>query len=52
MLFPSMEVLQAFGANEELTKIRREAVAIIESGVMTPILENYFTNYPDAFIKH
>ena len=35
MLFPSMEVLQAFGANEELTKIRREAVAIIESGVMT-----------------
>ena len=52
MLFPSMEVLQAFCANEELTKIRREAVAIIESGVMTPILENYFTNYPDAFIKH
>jgi len=29
MLFPSMEVLQAFGANEELTKIRRDAVAII-----------------------
>jgi len=24
-----MEVLQAFGANEELTKIRRDAVAII-----------------------
>ena len=23
MLFPSMEVLQAFGANEELMKIRR-----------------------------
>ena len=52
MLFPSMEVLQAFGANEELTKIRREAVAIIESGVMAPISEDYFTNYPDAFIKH
>ena len=37
MLFPSMEVLQAFGANEELTKIRREAGAVIESGIMTPI---------------
>ena len=35
MLFPSMEVLQAFGANEELTEIRREAGAVIESGVMT-----------------
>ena len=52
MLFPSMEVLQAFGANEELTKIRREAVAIIESGVMAPILEDYLTNFPDAFIKY
>jgi len=52
MAFPSMEVLQAFGANEELTEIRREAGAVIESGVMTPISEHYFTNYPDAFIKH
>jgi hypothetical protein len=52
MLFPSMEVLKAFGANEELTEIRREAGAIIESGVMTPISEDYFTNYPDAFMKH
>jgi hypothetical protein len=52
MLFPSMEVLQAFGANEELTEIRREAGAVIESGVMTPISEDYFTNYPDAFMKH
>ncbi|MDB2464518.1 hypothetical protein N9W55_02010 [Amylibacter sp.] len=52
MLFPSMEVLQAFGANEELTEIRREAGAVIESGVMTPISEDYLTNYPDAFIKH
>ncbi|MDB4839023.1 hypothetical protein OAH74_04120 [Amylibacter sp.] len=38
--------------NEELTEIRREAGAVIESGVMTPISEDYFTNYPDAFIKH
>ena len=52
MLFPCMEVLQTFGANEELTEIRREAGAVIESGVMTPISEDYFTNYPDAFIKH
>jgi hypothetical protein len=52
MLFPSLEVLQAFGANEELTETIREAVAVIESGVMTPISEDYFTNYPDAFILH
>ena len=52
MMFPSMEVLQAFGADEELTEIRRQAGAVIESGVMTPISEDYFTNYPDAFIKH
>ena len=47
-----MEVLQAFGTNEELTEIRLEAGAVIESGVMTPISEDYFTNYPDAFIQH
>ena len=52
MMFPSMEVLQAFGADEELTEIRRQGGAIIETGVMTPISEDYFTNYPDAFMKH
>ena len=52
MLFPSMEVLQAFGANEELTEIIRESGTVIESGAMTSISEDYFTNYPDAFIKH
>jgi len=52
MLFPSMEVLQAFGANEELTEIRRQADAVIESGIMTPISSDYFTNYPDAVIEH
>ena len=52
MMFPSMEVLQAFGADEELTEIRRKGGAVIETGVMTPISEDYFTNYPDAFIKH
>ena len=52
MMFPSMEVLQAFGSDEELTEIRRQGGAIIESGVMTPISEDYFTNYPDAFVRH
>ena len=52
MLFPSMEVLQAFGANEELTEIRREAGAVIESGIMIPISSDFFTNYPDAVIEH
>ena len=52
MLFPSMEVLQAFGSDNELTEIRRQAGAVIETGVMTPISEDYFTNYPDAFVKH
>ena len=47
-----MEVLQAFGADEELTEIRRQGGAVIETGVMTPISEDYFTNYPDAFMKH
>ena len=52
MMFPSMEVLKAFGSDEELTEIRRQGGAVIESGVMTPISEDYFTNYPDAFVKH
>ena len=52
MMFPSMETLQAFGVDQELTEIRRQAGAVIESGVMTPISGDYFTNYPDAFIKH
>lgn len=52
MMFPSMEVLQAFGSDEELTEIRRQAGAVIESGVMNPISDDFFTNYPDAFIKH
>ena len=52
MMFPNMEALQAFGADEELTEKRREAGAVIESAVMTPISDDYFTNYPDAFIKN
>ena len=52
MMFPSMAVLQAFGADAELTEIRRQGGAVIKSGVMTPISEEYFTNYPDAHMKH
>ena len=52
MMFPSMEVLQAFGADTELAEIRRKGGAVIESGVMIPTLEEYFTNYPDARMKH
>ena len=47
-----MEELKAFGANEEITKVRREAGIVIESEVMTPISENYLTNLPNAFMKH
>ena len=52
MMFPSMEAIQAFQGDEELTEKRRLAGAVIESGVMTPISGDFFTNYPDAFISH
>jgi uncharacterized protein (DUF1330 family) len=52
MMFPNMEAIQAFRDDDELTEKRREAGAVIESGVMTPISDDYFTNYPDAFIKN
>jgi hypothetical protein len=52
MMFPSVEVLQSFGSDEELTEIRRQAGAVIETGVMTPISEDFFTNYPDTYMKH
>ena len=45
--------------DEILTEIKfslatrdKKGGAVIETGVMTPISEDYFTNYPDAFIKH
>ena len=50
--FESVEAMQAFGADKELTETRREAGAVIESGVMTPISDDFFTNYPDAFMQH
>ena len=50
--FESVEAMQAFGADKELTETRRQAGAVIESGVMTPISDDFFTNYPDAFMQH
>ena len=52
MKFDSVEAMQAFGADEELTETRRQAGAVIESGVMTPISDEFFTNFPDAFMRH
>ena len=50
--FESAEAMQAFGDDNELTEIRRQAGAVIESAVMTLISDNFFTNYPVAFMKH
>ena len=47
MEFSDLEALQAFGANEELTEERRQAGAVIESGVMTIMAEDEFlTSFP------
>ena len=50
--FESIEAMQAFGADKELTETRKQAGAVIESGIMTPISDEFFTNYPDAFMQH
>ena len=52
MTFYDMAVLQTFGSNDELTKIRRQGGTVIDGDDMTPTSNNYFTNYPDAFIQH
>ena len=52
MQFPSMEALKGFKDDDELTKKRIEAGAVVESMVMTPMSDEYFTNYPNAHIKH
>ena len=52
MMFSDMAALQVFGSDDELTEIRRQEGAVIDGGDMTPISNNYFTNYPDAFIQH
>ena len=45
MQFPNMEALQAFRDDKELTEKRKEAGAVIESAVMTPISDEYFTKF-------
>ena len=50
--FDSLEALKSFGADEELTEERREAGAVIESGVITIMSDDFFTNYPEPFIKN
>jgi len=52
MMFPNMEAIQAFRDDDELTQKRREAGAVIESNVMTPISGDFFSNYPDSYVKH
>ena len=52
MMFSNMAVLQVFGSDDKLTEIRRQEGAVIDGGDMTPTSNNYFTNYPDAFIQH
>ena len=52
MMFSDMAVLQVFGSDDELTEIRRQGGAVIDGGDITPISNNYFTNYPNAFIQH
>ena len=48
-----LEALQAFDANEELTEERRQAGAVIESGVMTMMADDEFlTNFPAPFIAN
>ena len=47
MQFPNMEALQAFKNDKELAEKRGEAGAVVESAVMTPISDEYFTNYPN-----
>ena len=50
--FESIEAMQAFGADKELTETRKQAGAVIESGVITAISDEFFTNHPDAFMQH
>ena len=52
MQFPNMEALQAFKDDKQLTEKRREAGAVIETALMTPISDEHLANYPDAYSKH
>ena len=44
--------MQAFGPDKEFTETRKQAGTVIENVVMTPKSDEFFTNYPDAFMQH
>ena len=50
--FGSIDGMQAFSADKEFTETCKQAGAVIESVVMTPKSDEFFTNYPDAFMQH
>ena len=52
MQFPSMDALEAFKGDEELTKKRIQAGAVVETMEMTPMSDDYLTNYPEPHIRH
>ena len=43
--FESMEDLKKCQADDDLTKLRIEAGAVVETGTFTPITEAAFTNF-------
>ena len=50
--FGSIEGMQAFGADKEFTETRRQAGAVVDGGIMNTISDEFYTNYPDAFMQH
>ena len=50
--FGSIEGMQAFGPDKEFTETPKQAGTVIENVVMTPKSDEFFTNYPDAFMQH
>ena len=44
--FESETHLKSFSEDEELTRLRAEAGAIVETGTFTPITDEAFINYP------
>ena len=48
MLTAELSLASGFGSNDELTEKRRQAGAVVESGVMTIVSkEEFFTNFPE-----
>ena len=46
--FESEEHLTSFSQDEELTRLRAEAGAVVETATITPITDSAFINYPKA----